>query len=563
MNTSIHRRQWLQGVAGSVPGLAIVGRCTTVAAAPSKRRFLFNCDGSVIHSWGKTLFPDSSDPLTREQFVSLVFAPIENSAVDTLLFSLGSGNVAEYDSRILEWPGEADEFKFPDKRPWHDRIEFDPQDQYRNPKYLASQGHNPPAIIVEECHRRGLAAFASLRMNDTHDAHAPRGQLPNPELPTFKRQNLHWLVDNLDRWTALDYRNRQVRALKLRVIEELFDRWDFDGIELDWLRHTLNFPRGDETKNSKYLTDFMRQVREHLQQRAAARGRPIEIAVRVPEQLSWCLLGGYDVPTWIREDLFDALILGQGLTELPTLQEFRGLMKQRKLPIYASIYPYGNGYRISPDEVIRGSAANLYRDGADGLYAFNWLHYGTWRTGLINDIADRSTLNAKGHRYTLVHKFDVGRNVGTDYLRFNTTYRAPQVPLELTVEGGAQSVQIPVSGRPQNAELWIGLHFCQPGDRLLASLNGHSLAATAVDAHQQQRPLGATLRIPANQGVIGMPPTEQLDQRFTGLRWTLPVAELRSGRNTLSLQLEQRGTGSDRSLLISRIEVVTQPAPAG
>ena len=197
------------------------------------------------------------------------------------------------------------------------------------------------------------------------------------------------------------------------------------------------------------------------------------------------------------------------------------------------------------------------------MYAFNWLHYGTWRTGLINDIADRSTLNAKGHRYTLVHKFDVGRNVGTDYLRFNTTYRAPQVPLELTVEGGAQSVQIPVSGRPQNAELWIGLHFCQPGDRLLASLNGHSLSATAVDAHQQQRPLGATLRIPANQGVIGMPPTEQLDQRFTGLRWTLPVAELRSGRNTLSLQLEQRGTGSDRSLLISRIEVVTQPAPAG
>ena len=561
MHTSIDRRQWLQSLAVSLPWVVPNGRLDAAVTAPSPRRFLFNCDGSVIHGWGKTLFPESPGPLTREQFVSLVFGPLENTAVDTLLFSFGSGNVAEYDSQVLEWPGQADAFQFPPRRAWHGDIEFDPQDQYRNPHHLAGQGHNPPDVIVSECRRRGLAAFASLRMNDTHDAQPPRGQLPNPELPTFKRQNLHWLVENLDRWTALDYRNRQVRALKLRVIEELFDRWDFDGIELDWLRHTLNFPRGEERKHAGYLTEFMREVRASLQQRAQRRGRRIEIAVRVPERLSWCLLGGYDVPTWIREDLFDALILGQGLTELPTLAEFRQFMQRRKIPIYPSLYSYGNGYQVSPDAVIRGSAANLWRDGADGLYTFNWFHYGAWRQQLINEIANPATLAQKQQHYTLVHKFDVGRSIGTDYLRFNTTYRAPHVPLELTVESGTKTVQVPVSGKPQSAELWVGLHFCQPGDQLTASLNGKLLPPGVVDAHPAQQPLGAILDIPAEQGLIGMPPTRQLDQRFDGLRWQLPVADLQPGHNAISLTLQKRGGGSDKSLQVARIEIVAMPSP--
>jgi len=105
----------------------------------------------------------------------------------------------------------------------------------------------------------------SLHMNDCHDGQHPRGTLPNPELATFKRLNADWLVDDLDWWTALDYRQPKVRALKLRVVEEFFDRWDFDGIELDWLRHTMNFPRGTERENGKYLTEFVRAVRGSLE----------------------------------------------------------------------------------------------------------------------------------------------------------------------------------------------------------------------------------------------------------------------------------------------------------
>ena len=413
----VTRRNVLSSVAGSAAAALCFGK-TSVAREPvPRRRVLFNWDGSMIHCWGRTVFPDTQQTLTREQFVSLAFGPIENTGVDAVLFSFGSGNVAEYESRVLEWPGQADDFVFPESRTWHGGIEVDPQDQYRNPKSLADAGHNPPAVIVEECHKRNIAAFVSLRMNDTHDGQHARGTLPNPELPTFKRQNADWLVETLDRWTALDFRQPRVRALKLRIIQEYFDRWDFDGIELDWLRHTMNFPRGEEQKGAGHLTDFMRQVRKMLDERAAARGRAIELAVRIPERLAWCLLGGYDIPAWIDEDLCDSLILGQGLTEHPALEEFRSLMKKRRLPIYPSLYCYGNGYRISPDEVIRGSAANLWQAGADGLYTFNWFHHGPWRRQLLNDIADQQRLSELSKQYTVTHRFDVGRNVGTDYLR--------------------------------------------------------------------------------------------------------------------------------------------------
>src|SRR5207247_2527755 len=95
--------------------------------------------------------------------------------------------------------------------------------------------------------------------------------------------------------------------------------------------------------------------------------------------------------------------------------------KTKPLPIYPSIYSYGNGYRLSPDDVVRGSAANLWRDGADGLYAFNWFSYGTWRKSLLDEIANPNLLRKLDKHYTLVHRFEpTPRAPGADYIRYNT-----------------------------------------------------------------------------------------------------------------------------------------------
>ncbi|MSO23406.1 MAG: hypothetical protein EXQ58_09170 [Acidobacteria bacterium] len=561
----ITRRDFIMMGAGGLAQLAYAkGERVPHKSGAKKRRLLFNWDGSVIHTWGRTVLPASYGPLTHEQFTSLVFTPIANTAVDTVLFSFGSGNVAEYQSNVLEWPGEADRFEFPESKAWYGGVEVDPKDQYLNPKSLADGGHNPPAVIVEECHKRGLDAFVSLRMNDIHDGQHPKGTLPNPELASFKRINPDWLVDDLDWGTALDFEHPRVRALKLKVVEEFFDRWDFDGIELDWLRHSLYFRRGTERENAKYLTLFMRDVRKSLQTRAAKRGRPIEVAVRIPERVQWCQEGGFEIDKWIAEDLVDMLILGQGLTELPTLSEFRGLMKVRKLPIYPSLYCYGNSYRVSPDEVIRGSAANLWKDGADGLYTFNWFLYGSWRKHLLNEIADPKLLQNKDKHYTLAQRFDtIAREPGADYVRYNTVSKDAPVPFDLNEAQGVHSVHVPVADDfkisfPKSAELWIAMDYSQPGDWLTVSVGDAVLDPAEVDVASSWQTVGVQINPLPGNGMIGFPSDKPFEMRFQAIRLQVPIKALKPGHNKLSFKLNKRGPGSEKALQVRRIELVTR-----
>ncbi|MBM4075727.1 MAG: hypothetical protein FJ267_08810 [Planctomycetes bacterium] len=537
-------------------------------ASPDARRVLFNWDGSTIHTWGRTVLKGSYGPLTREQFVSLVFTPIENSAVDTVLFSFGSGNVAEYQSRVLEWPGQADRFEFPGEKTWHGGIAVDPKDQYLNPKSLADAGHNPPGVIVEECHKRGLDAFVSLRMNDIHDGQHPRGTLPNPELPSFKRINPDWLIEDLDWWTALDFEHPRVRSLKLKVVEEFFDRWDFDGIELDWLRHSLYFRRGTERENGKYLTMLLREIRKSLQEKAQKRGRPIEIAVRIPERVEWCLEGGFEIDKWITEDLVDFIILGQGLTEASGVGGFRALATSRERPlrVYGSLGCYGNSYKISPDEVIHASAANLWQDGVDGVYAFNWFLYGAWRRHLLNEIADPILLRAKDKHYTAVLGFTAGaRAPGADFVRYNTASKEPVVPFEIVPADGDKTISLAVAddfdaNPPETSELWLAFDRSQPGDVIKVKVGDTVLDPLEIDIAANLQSVGYLISPVPGNGMIGFPEDQPFDMRFQAIRLAVPASALHQGRIPIMLRLLKRGGGQEKPLTVRRIELVVHRA---
>ncbi|MCH2203699.1 MAG: hypothetical protein MK102_17155, partial [Fuerstiella sp.] len=190
----LSRRQVLQYASASTAGAFVPWSSAQAAATRDRRKLLFNWDGSMIHCFGQAALGVDAEHLSLDQFRSLAFSSLDERAVDTVMFSFGSGNVAEYQSNVLEWPGQADRFNFPKSKTWHGGTEVDASDQYRNPRALADAGHNPPEVVVDECHQRGMAAFVSLRMNDCHDGKHGPGTLPNPELATFKRQNPDWLV---------------------------------------------------------------------------------------------------------------------------------------------------------------------------------------------------------------------------------------------------------------------------------------------------------------------------------------------------------------------------------
>ena len=235
------------------------------------RRLIFNCDGGGIYG---------ADTENIEDVDKYVFEGKENVAA--LFWCDGAGgNTANYDSEVLELNGS--------------RIGKVP------PKLLKwiEEGNDPPKIIVQEARKRGLDVFYSFRINDIHDSFIPE------ELASFKIAHPEWLIDNsyYGASTALNFAIPEVRDLKLRVIEEIFEKYDFDGIEIDFKRASPFFQPFHEYRNRHFLTDFLRIVRESLNERGKERGREIELAVRVNENLEACKLDGFDVETWVKKGL--------------------------------------------------------------------------------------------------------------------------------------------------------------------------------------------------------------------------------------------------------------------
>lgn len=59
---------------------------------------------------------------------------------------------------------------------------------------------------------------------------------------------------------AFDYGHEEVRRHHLKLIGELFERYDLDGLELDWMRWMFMFAPGGEQRGRDILSDFVSQA---------------------------------------------------------------------------------------------------------------------------------------------------------------------------------------------------------------------------------------------------------------------------------------------------------------
>ena len=84
-----------------------------------------------------------------------------------------------------------------------------------------------------------------------------------------------------------------------------------DGIALDWLRHPFFFRPAEERRNLLVMNDFVRHIRRRLEYHGKKRGRPILLAVRVPDTPERALAIGLDVQTWVSSGWVDILEQGR------------------------------------------------------------------------------------------------------------------------------------------------------------------------------------------------------------------------------------------------------------
>ena len=431
-------------------------------------RMLCNDDGWIIGTYPPPLTPD----LMREKMI----APYNGSPVDVFLWSVGGHEVYDYETEVGERFGEG-----------YDNLDSGQQQKYENLRHMIKAHGGPVTVIAALCHEAGLAFFPSIRMNEHYDMHesAPNyGRLrrEHPELligrpgESIPDGSLEWGIR-----TGLNYMFPEVRAHMARIIFELIERFDIDGVELDFMRHPAFF-RVQEAYQHRYLiTDLVRSVRTKLAEVGAERGKHLDLAVRVPPTLADSKRIGLDAEVWVKEGLIDLLIAGGGFIpfEAP-IREFVEVAQGTGCRIYGCF----EGLRpLLDEEMLRAVAARYWNAGVDGLYFFNYYSMSSeWKRNVLGQLADTTILSRLDKRYELDQS---NRHRPTNQLGFSFLNAIPaaQLPVTLTetVSGRGATLRIHLADDVDSAGadgalgaciLGMGFERLTPEDELEVQLNG-------------------------------------------------------------------------------------------
>ena len=253
-----------------------------------------------------------------------------------------------------------------------------------NARTLHERGLDPYGVWIARCREKGISPWLSMRMNDLHDVTDKKSYMHS----TFwLKHPEYWRVPSSSSgsWTerALDYGVPEVREHARSFIVELLERYDPDGIELDWMRFGWHFKPGEEVRGAALLTEFMREVRQLTIAWGEKRGHTIRLGARVPACPDAAKGLGMDGALWARDELVDMLVPTPFWTtsdfDIP-LELWRerigekagGIVLAPGLEHNVRSYPSGEAVPNTMEST-RGFAAACWHRGADQIYLFNYM----------------------------------------------------------------------------------------------------------------------------------------------------------------------------------------------
>ncbi len=326
-------------------------------AAHTKRRVIMNNDGNDART--------TDQERTVENFLLNRTSPLVGSQVDAIFYCTGVFNFYTHRSEETELRGHGDK----------DSVDWAWE--------LTKLGTDSLETITKFGHGHDMEVFWSMRMNDTHDS------ADDALLGKWKQAHPDYLMgvkaDRFryggGRWSAVNYGKPEVREKVFRIFEDVCTRYDVDGIEMDFFRHPVYFKpqmTGDPVTQTHcdQMTGLLRRVRAMTEEVGLARGRPMLIAVRVPDSLGYAKGIGLDIEQWLEEGLVD-IVTGGGYFHFEPWENLVALGKRHDVPVYACL----SGSRVvSPSQPGEGGvdagalwhaeARQAWDAGISGIYLF-------------------------------------------------------------------------------------------------------------------------------------------------------------------------------------------------
>lgn len=181
---------------------------------------------------------------------------------------------------------------------------------------------------------------------------------------------------------SFDYARIEVREYYKSFIREALERYDVDGIELDWMRTFRLFKPGMESQGIEIINNFMKEIRSIVDRNAKERGHSIQIAAHVPVTPSIGKSFGLDGVAWVKNNSVDIIIPSNF---------FRPTNFDVPVELWISEIGSNKSYMIAPGadaafmcfknkttrfmlnsiETMRAFAISAYYRGAGSVYLFN------------------------------------------------------------------------------------------------------------------------------------------------------------------------------------------------
>ncbi|MHC4887053.1 MAG: glycoside hydrolase family 10 protein [Planctomycetota bacterium] len=273
-----------------------------------------------------------------------------------------------------------------------------------NALQLHRDGVDYPARMLARTREQGMKGFVSLRMNDVHDLKRADHPLHNDfwrDQPGLRRRN----CGNTNHGLAFDYARPEVREYFWKLIVETLERFEIDGLELDFMREPKLFSKDEEAEGGRILTEWLGDVRTLVQKTAAAQNREIKLGVRVPSNPETCKMLGLDAVAWAQDRLVDLVVptprWATAEFDMP-MGEWRELLAGTGVELAGGLEVLVRGTNDAPfahatPEQATGLAVSVLSGGAEAVYLFNYFpsQHPDWPQGkFVETLRTMSSLSA-------------------------------------------------------------------------------------------------------------------------------------------------------------------------
>lgn len=299
---------------------------------------------------------------------------------------------------------------------------------------LVESGVDLYGFVTKRLKEAGIRVLANIRMNDHHGR--PAYWTP------WEKEHVAWSLSedtgardwkSIGALRHMDYAIGGVRSYRLSIIKEIQDRFDVDGIQLDFGR-TAPFVSEPKREKSRFMTEYIQSVRTLLDI-SSPDGNRKTLGVLLPWDVEFCHAEGLDVQQWVSEGLVDFISPGEWYYSdwnIPN-QAWIEMTKGSACKFYpftpGNVSPYQDFENGEPSSLgdnplldgpkIRAIADNFTAQGSDGFAFYNFYTFDfgqfypelrTWVNPEKSKGQSRHYLNCRQLRYHATEReaYDLG-----------------------------------------------------------------------------------------------------------------------------------------------------------